>query len=111
MSRAGDVTTCVIQDRYTCWIWGYPSPDKSTESIVSSLRDFVSPHEAVDLLYFDNAEEYLAAARQLGYRYATRSKNRPASNGVAERAVRRVLEGARTALYESGLPHACWRRW
>ena len=41
-------------------------------------------------------------------RYDTRDATRPASNGVAERAVRRMLEGARTVLYDSGLPHCYW---
>ena len=60
------------------------------------------------MLYFDNAEEYVAAANQLNIRYDTRTANRPASNGVAERCVRTVLEGTRSVLLASGLQHCYW---
>ena len=73
-----------------------------------ALDHFVGRVESVDLLYFDNAAEYVAAAQHKTYRFDTRDANRPASNGVAERAVRRMLEGARTVLYDSGLPHCYW---
>ena len=59
-------------------------------------------------MYFDNAREYLDAANQLGIIYGTRDANRPQSNGVAERAVRSILEGTRSVLFQSGLPHCYW---
>ena len=50
-----------------------------------ALDRFVGRMETVDLLYFDNATAYVAAAQQKQMRYDTRDANRPASNGVAER--------------------------
>ena len=73
-----------------------------------ALDHFVGRIETVDLLHFDNATEYVAAAQQMKTRFDTRDANRPASKGGAERAVRRMLEGARTVLYDSGLPHCYW---
>ena len=107
-SRHGDRTVCVVQDRYTGWIDGYPSPSRTSEAIQNHLSHFIGRLESCDLLCFDNAKEYIAAAEALKIRYQTRDKNRPASNGVAERAVRRLLEGSRTVLYDSGLPHCYW---
>ena len=107
-SRHGGKIVCIILDRYTGWLGAYPSPDRTTSSIVASLQHFIGRKETCNLLYFDNADEYLAAAKQMQITYDTRDANRPASNGVAERAVRSLLEGARSVLFESGLQHCYW---
>ena len=73
-----------------------------------TLRHFAGRRQEIDYLYFDNAREYLDAANQLGIIYGTRDANRPQSNGVAERAVRSILEGTRSVLFQSGLPHCYW---
>ena len=99
---------CVLLDRYSGWIGAYPSPARSTPAIVNTLNDFIGRKDYCDLLYFDCAPEYVAAARQLQIRHDTRDANRPASNGVAERAVRTVLEGTRSVLFASGLQHCYW---
>ena len=54
--------------------------------------------------------ELIEAAKELGWRHSTSSPGRPATNGIAERAVRTVLEGARTVLQQSGLSTKWWSR-
>ena len=107
-SRHGDKTVCVMIDRYAGWMAAIPSPNRTTEAIVHSLQQMIGRKNHCELLYFDNANEYIAAARFLQIKFNTRTANRPQSNGVAERAVRRVLEGARTLLHKAGLPHCYW---
>ena len=107
VSRHGGTTSCVVQDRYTGWVDAYPSPWRTEEAIILARKHFIGPRGGSELLYFDNAREYLAAARSLQIRWNARGKNRPAANGVAERAVRRMLKGTRTILHDSGLPYCC----
>ena len=104
-SRHNDSTMCVLLDRYTGWIGACPAPTRSTPVIVNTLQDFIGQKDICSLLYFGGAPEYIAAARQLQIRHDTRYANLPASNGVAERAVRIQLEGTRSLFFASGLQH------
>jgi hypothetical protein len=61
------------------------------------------------MVYSDNANEIGKAAKTVGFQHEPSTPHRPQSNGIAESAVRRVLEGTRSVLYASGLSHAWWR--
>lgn len=67
VSRHGDKTICVMQDRYSRWVWGYPAPDRPIPTIVANMLRLIGAHGLVGLLYFGRAKEYIAAATQLGY--------------------------------------------
>ena len=73
-----------------------------------ALQRFAGPKGQVQLLYSDGSLEIEKAAQALGWLHDTCTPDRKQTNGVAERAVKRVLEGSRTALYTSGLEHAWW---
>jgi hypothetical protein len=107
-SRHKDKTLCVMLDRWAGWYGAYPAPDRTTETIVQNVQHFAGRRQKVDYMYFDNAREYIDAATQMGISYGTRDANRPQSNGVAERAVRTILEGTRSILFQSGLQHCYW---
>ena len=81
---------------------------KSADEAIRALGDFVGPKFSVANFYSDNSPELIRAARQLNWVHGTATPGRPATNGVAERAVRSVLEGTRTVLEQAGLPHKFW---
>ena len=54
--------------------------------------------------YSDCAPELIRAAKDLGLLHDTATPNRPDTNCVAERAVRKVIEGTKAALEQTGLP-------
>ena len=58
--------------------------------------------------WIDNAPELVSACRVLGYRHHLSTENRHQSNGVAERKIRRILEGTRAVLHDSGLSRRYW---
>ena len=106
-SQHGDTVALVMQDFYTQWIMAYPNEHKDVNDTFVAMQDFAL-HDEVLHLYSDNASEISKAAIALKWRHSTCTPNRPQSNGAAEQAVRRVLDGTRTILYRSGFPHSWW---
>ena len=98
----------VMADSYTKWIEGFPKGTKSSEDTIAACQTFVGADDVVKLFYTDGAQELEAAALRLGWRHDTSPPYRPQANGVAERAVRTVVEGTRVLLEQSGLKHAWW---
>ena len=61
------------------------------------------------LIYTDNSQEFNKATNDLEYIHDTCTPHRPQTNGIAERAVRRVQEGTSCQLVQSGLNTFWWR--
>ena len=102
--------TCalVILDRATDWVSCYPKATKTYEDTVEALLHFAGPSVRVKSLYADNAPELRQAAKKLGWGFPTATPGQPQSNGLAERTVRKVKEGGRSNLVQSGLSTTWW---
>ena len=61
-----------------------------------------------DHVYTDNSKEFSKAMQDLNWCRDTSTPYRPETNGVVERAVRRVKEGTASALFQSGFPEEWW---
>ena len=94
-------------DRFSHYIDVFPAADKTAESTVAALRAFLGGLKA-QRIYCDGSQELKSACNSLQILPDTSTPNRPETNGVAERAVRRVSEGTRSVLLQSGLPHRWW---
>ena len=86
----------------------YPAPRKTAIESSRDLLHFVGPDRKVGLLCTDGSGELESAANTLAYPHGVATPHRPRTNGVAERAVRRVKEGTRCLLHASGLDHEWW---
>ena len=60
-------------------------------------------------VYVDNAPELLKAMEEFRWNHDSSTPHRPETNGVAERAVRRVKEGTSATLMQSGLTEDWWQ--
>ena len=92
----------VIHDHDTRWTECIPKAARSAEKTVEAFNEFVGPGERCEYFYSGGAPELVAAAKSLLWPAATSTPGQPASNGVAEREVRKVKEGTRCALASSG---------
>ena len=71
---------------------------KSSWSPIGSLKSFTR----------DNSLEFGKACEDLSWSHCTSTPHRSETNGVAERAVRRVKEGTSAVLLQSGLNESWW---
>lgn len=89
---------------------------ESKSQVKERLVDWITLQEnqlgqRLQLLRTDNGGEFLPmkdVCRVKGIAHETTASYTPEQNGIAERAVRTVKEGARTLLIDSGLPDQFW---
>ena len=106
-SVLGDKTALVVLDRGTKWIDMFPLLTKDTPDAKAAMKEFMGRDE-LQSFYSDNSPELRKLALENGWQHSTSTPGRPETNGVAERAVRKVVEGTRTALEHAGLPPKWW---
>ena len=72
------------------------------------FQRFMGPKGQAHHVYTDNAGEFIKAFQELGWPHDTSRPHRSETNGIAERAVRRVDEGTSCVLGQSGFTHRWW---
>ena len=102
-SRNNQRYAVVVQDLATQWIQAYPCKNKTSQETQRSLQKFLEPEKKPKVIYTDNSLEFGKACEDLSWNHCTSTPHRSETNGIAERAVRRVKEGTSAALLQSGL--------
>ena len=87
---------------------GYPAPTKSAEETKKAFLRFLGTETQAKYVYTDNSPEFEKAIDDSGFPHDTSTPYRPETNGIAERAVRRVKEGTTCTLIQAGLTHKWW---
>ena len=67
-----------------------------------------SPARKPKVIYTDNSLEFGKACEDLSWNHCTSTPHRSETDGIAERAVRRVKEGTSAVLLQSGLNESWW---
>ena len=98
----------VIQDDYSKFVASYPASTKCAKEVQLQVERFLGPGVKAQHAYSDNAPEYSKAMQDMGIVHDTSTPYRSETNGVAERAVRRVKEGTSACLVQSGLNELFW---
>ncbi len=109
-SRYGHRYSITILDRATNYIHGYPVKTKTALDTKVSLQSFLGPNVNPKHLYSDNSKEIKKAIGDLGSKglHDKSTPNRSETNGVVERANRRLEDGTSAALIQSGLNTVWW---
>ena len=98
----------MVQDLATQWIQAYPCKNKTSQETQRSLQKFLEPERKPKVIYTDNSLEFGKACEDLSWNHCTSTPHRSETNGIAERAVRRVTEGTSAVLLQSGLNESWW---
>ena len=69
---------------------------------------FLEPNRKPTVIYTDNSIEFGKACEDLSWNHCTSTPHRSETNGIAERAVRRVKEGTSAVLLQLGLNENWW---
>ena len=107
-SRNNHRYAVVVQDLATQWIQAYPCKNKTSQETQRSLQKFLEPERKPKVIYTDNSLEFGKACEDLSWNHCTSTPHRSETNGIAERAVRRVKEGTSAVLLQSGLIESWW---
>ena len=81
---------------------------KTSQETQRSLQKFLEPERKPKVIYTDNSLEFGKACEDLSWNHCTSTPHRSETNGIAERAVRRVKEGTSAVLLQSGLDENWW---
>ena len=82
--------------------------NKTSQETQRSLQKFLEPDRKPKVIYTDNSLEFGKACEDLSWNHCTSTPHRSETNGIAERAVRRVKEGTSAVLLQSGLNENWW---
>ena len=89
-SRNNHRYAVVVQDLATQWIQSYPCKTKTSQETQKSLQKFLEPNRKPQVIYTDNSLEFGKACEDLSWNHCTSTPHRSETNGIAERAVRRL---------------------
>ena len=102
-SRSSYRYAVVVQDMATPWNQSYPCKTKTSQETQRSLQKFLEPNRKPKVIDTDNSLEFGKACEDLSWNHCRSAPHRTETNGIAERAVRRVKEGTSAVLFQSGL--------
>ena len=72
------------------------------------MQKFLEPTRKPKVIYTDSSWEFDKAYEELTWNHCTSTPHRSETNGIAERAVRRIKEGTSAVLLQSGLDENWW---
>ena len=75
---------------------------KTSQETQKSLMKFLEPTRKPKVIYTDNSLEFGKSCDELSWNQCTSTPHRSETNGIAERAVRRVKEETSAVLMQSG---------
>ena len=107
-SRNSHRFAIVVQDLATQWIQSYPCKTKTSQETHRSLQKLLEPTRKPKVIYTVNSLEFGKAREDLSWNHCTPTPHKSETNGIAERAVRRVKEDTSAVLLQPGLDENWW---
>ena len=105
-SRNNHRYAVVVQDLATQWLQFYSCKTKTSQETEKSVQKFSTRKPKV--IHTDTSLESGKSCEELSWNHCTSTPHRSETNGIAERAVRRVKEGTSAVLLQSGLDKDWW---
>ena len=107
-SRNNHRFAIVVQDLATQWIQAYPCKLKLHRKLKEACNSSWSPTGSLKSFTRTIPWEFGKACKDLSWNHCTSTPHRSETNGIAEKAVRRVKDGTSAVLLQSGLDANWW---
>ena len=101
-SRNNHRYAVVAQDLATQWIQSHPCKTTSQKN-TEELAKVPGAYKETKVIYTGNSLEFGKLCEDLSWNHSTSTPHRSETDGIAERAVRRIKEGTSAVLFQSGL--------
>ena len=82
--------------------------NKTFQETENSLQKFLEPARKPKVIYADNSIEFGKYCEDLSWNHCRSTPHRSETNGIAERAVRKIKEGTSAVVLQSGLDEKWW---
>ena len=89
-SRHNHRYAVVVQDLATQWLQSYLCKTRTSQETRKSLIKFLEPTTKPKVIYNDDSLEFGKSCEELSWTHCSSTPHRSETNGIAERAVRRV---------------------
>ena len=86
----------------------YPCKTKTSQKTQKSVMKFLEPTRKPQVVYTDNSLELGKSCEELSWKHCTSMPHRSETNGIAERAVRKLKEGTSSVLLQSAVGNEWW---
>ena len=93
----------VVQDLATQRLQSYPCKTKTSQETSKNIMKFLEPSRKPKVIYTDNSLEFGRSCEEPSWSHCASTLHRTETNGIGERAVRRVTEGTSAVQLQSGL--------
>ena len=107
-SRNNHRYAVVVRDLATQWLQSYQCKTKISQETPKNPMTFLEPTRKPKAIYTDKSLELGKSCEELSWNHCTSIPHRSETNGIAERAVRRVIEETAAVLLPSGLDNEWW---
>ena len=107
-SRNNHRYAVVAQDLETQWLQSYPCKTQTSQVTQKSLQKLLEPTRKPQVIYTNNSLVFGKSCEELSWNHCASTPHRSETNGIAERAVHRVMEGTSAVLLQSGLDNEWW---
>ena len=107
-SRNNHRYAVVVQDLATQWIQSYPCKTMTSKETERVYESSSSRHRSQKLFILTIQWNLQRSSHDLSWKHRTSTPHRSETNGIAERAVRRVKEGTSAVLLQSRLDERWW---
>ena len=97
-----------VKDLATQWIQSYPCKSKSSQETEKRLQKFLEPTWKPKVIYTHKSLEFVKGCEDLSWNHCASTPHRSETNGIAERAVRRIEAGTSAVMLRSGLDEKWW---